>query len=71
MSDKEAVMECPRCKGMVVREWLPEAIEEEYQLRCLNCGWTAPLAFDRPPRLDLEAIAKNCCCAEKNGHPSN
>jgi predicted RNA-binding Zn-ribbon protein involved in translation (DUF1610 family) len=65
--DKEAVMECPKCRGLVVREWVPESIEEEYQLRCLNCGWTAPMVPTKPPGPGLDSLVKGCCCGKHPG----
>ena len=43
-------MECPKCQGRVVKEWVADALEEEYQLRCVNCGW-----IGRDPHA--------CCCS--------
>jgi hypothetical protein len=58
---------CPKCDGTVIREWVPEAIEEEYQLRCLNCGWVASAASEQHSR-ELEALLAECCChTRKNG----
>jgi hypothetical protein len=69
MSAKEAIMECPKCHGTVVREWVPEALEEEYQLRCLNCGWVAPIEDQNKRHSpDLDSLLADCCChIRKNG----
>jgi uncharacterized Zn finger protein len=55
-------MECPKCHGTVVREWIPEAIEEEYQLRCLNCGWVAPIESEKERYPGIDALVAECCC---------
>ena len=31
-------MECSKCSGLVVREWMCDEIDEAYVWRCLNCG---------------------------------
>lgn len=55
-------MDCPKCKGLAMCEWVSEALEEEYQWRCLNCGWTAPVTPKKPWPSDIESLLKSCCC---------
>jgi hypothetical protein len=62
----EAGMDCPKCKGLVVREWVPEALEEEYQLRCVNCSWSVPIAPTKTWPPDIESWLKGCCCSRKD-----
>lgn len=31
-------MECRKCRGLMVQEWLPDFFEETPAWRCLNCG---------------------------------
>ena len=31
-------MECRKCNGLVVKEWLSDGLDEAYVWRCLNCG---------------------------------
>lgn len=31
-------MECRKCRGLMVQEWLPDFFEEAPAWRCLNCG---------------------------------
>ena len=31
-------MECRKCRGLVVEEWLADELDEAYVRRCLNCG---------------------------------
>jgi uncharacterized Zn finger protein len=72
MSAKEAIMECPKCKGMVVREWVPEAIEEEYHLRCLNCGWVAPIEGEKERRSPgIDEVVAECCCDHRKNAPTD
>jgi len=35
---EEATMECWRCNGLTVEEWLADELDEAYVWRCLNCG---------------------------------
>ena len=64
-------MECPKCHGTVVREWVPEAVEEEYQLRCLNCGWLAPIEDPKQRRSGgLDALVPECSCDDGKKGPT-
>jgi hypothetical protein len=31
-------MECPRCQGFMVREWLSDILHVSYSWKCVNCG---------------------------------
>ncbi|MGH7232146.1 MAG: hypothetical protein ACREJU_12420 [Nitrospiraceae bacterium] len=31
-------MECWKCRGLVVKEWMADELDEAYVWRCLNCG---------------------------------
>ena len=31
-------MQCRKCNGLVVSEWLADELDEAYVWRCLNCG---------------------------------
>jgi uncharacterized Zn finger protein len=31
-------MECSKCSGLVIKEWMCDEIDEAYVWRCLNCG---------------------------------
>ncbi len=31
-------MECWKCNGLTVKEWLADELDEAYVWRCLNCG---------------------------------
>lgn len=31
-------MECLRCRGFMVREWLSDILNVSYSWKCINCG---------------------------------
>jgi hypothetical protein len=31
-------MECRKCRGLMIEEWMADALDEAYVWRCLNCG---------------------------------
>lgn len=31
-------MECARCRGFMVREWLSDIFQVSYSWKCVNCG---------------------------------
>jgi len=31
-------MECRKCHGLMVEEWLTDELDEAYVWRCVNCG---------------------------------
>ena len=31
-------MECGRCQGFMVREWLSDILQVSYSWKCVNCG---------------------------------
>lgn len=31
-------MECRKCRGLMIEEWLADELDEAYVWRCVNCG---------------------------------
>ena len=31
-------MECRKCCGLMIEEWVADALDEAYVWRCVNCG---------------------------------
>ncbi|WP_447978565.1 hypothetical protein [Candidatus Nitrospira bockiana] len=57
-------MQCGKCQGLMVTEWLADELDEAYVWRCLNCGSVLDSVIDRhrkqppSPALSVPASAK-------------
>jgi len=38
MLSQEVAMECRKCCGLMIEEWVADALDEAYVWRCVNCG---------------------------------
>lgn len=38
-------MTCPRCQGLIIREWVYSESDKVEGLKCLNCGFMAWLGY--------------------------
>ena len=40
-------MQCRKCHGLLVKQWLADELDEAYAWRCLNCGALTDALIER------------------------
>jgi hypothetical protein len=54
-------MECRKCRGLMIEEWLADDLDEAYVWRCVNCGAVMDLMIERNHRHGMEAVPMATC----------
>jgi hypothetical protein len=52
-------MECRKCCGLMIEEWMADALDEAYVWRCVNCGAMMDQMIERnnPSRSEAVPVA--------------
>ncbi len=54
-------MECRKCRGLMIEEWLADELDEAYVWRCVNCGSVMDLTIERNHQHKMEAVPTASC----------
>jgi uncharacterized Zn finger protein len=51
-------MECRKCCGLMIEEWMADELDEAYVWRCVNCGAMMDQTIQRnhPPRSEAVPV---------------
>ena len=50
-------MECRKCSGLMIEEWMADELDEAYVWRCVNCGAMTDLMILRNHERKREAVS--------------
>jgi uncharacterized Zn finger protein len=54
-------MECRKCRGLMIEEWLADELDEAYVWRCVNCGSVMDRMIERNHRDRAGAVLTAAC----------
>lgn len=54
-------MECRKCRGLMIEEWLADDLDEAYVWRCVNCGAVMDLLIERNHQHRMEVVPAATC----------
>ena len=54
-------MECRKCRGLMVEEWLADELDEAYVWRCVNCGSVMDQMIERNHQPGMRAVSAGSC----------
>ena len=54
-------MECRKCRGLMIEEWLADELDEAYVWRCVNCGSVMDGMIARHHRYSSEPAPRASC----------
>lgn len=55
-------MECGKCRGLMIEEWMADELDEAYVWRCVNCGAMMDPMIQRNHQPKKEAVPAASCC---------
>ena len=55
-------MECRKCRGLMIEEWMADELDEAYVWRCVNCGAMMDHMIQRNHQPKKEAVPAASCC---------
>ena len=54
-------MECRKCCGLMIEEWMADELDEAYVWRCVNCGAMMDQTIQRNHQPKIEAVPMAAC----------
>lgn len=54
-------MECRKCRGLMIEEWLADELDEAYVWRCVNCGSVMDRMIERNHQHRVGAVLTATC----------
>jgi uncharacterized Zn finger protein len=54
-------MECRKCCGLMIEEWLADELDEAYVWRCVNCGSVMDLMIEHNHQHRMGAVPTASC----------
>lgn len=54
-------MECRKCRGLMIEEWLADELDEAYVWRCVNCGAVTDMMIARHHQHSSEPAPRASC----------